>query len=140
MMEKGTHFVRVSEALRRSFVEKRLDAPVEIPATVTHEDLYKVQVLQGRQIHTIEQKLIELEHKPVLLSNFQKVILGVFLAGSGWVLNNTHQNSLMIASALATLTEINDKVHEVKTNGEVDRRLRELEAAHPRTEPTGGRQ
>lgn len=116
-------------------MDQPLGAPIEGPNVVSHEDLYKIQVLQGRQIQVIEEKLVELEQKPVVLSNFQKAVLGIFLAACTWVLNTTYQNSLNISAALATLTEINEKVHEAKNNTEVERRLKTLEAAHPRGEP-----
>lgn len=116
-------------------MSKELADPIEVPDHVDHRDLYKMQVLQGRQIKQIERKINELEASPVVLSNFQKAVLAIFLTGCAWVLNATHQNTVSISAALATLTEINKKVDDHPSGNEIERRLQEIESVHPRSEP-----
>lgn len=133
-MERKSHFVNISDGLRRSVVEQPLDDPIEVPNHVSHEDLYKVQVLHARQIHQIQQRLISIETSPIVLSNFQKAVLTIFLAGCAWVLNTTHHNSVGLSSVLATLSEIDKKVSELPAEREIEHRLQAIEELHPRTE------
>lgn len=105
-----------------------------MPEHVDHTDLYRIQVMQGRQIRRIENKLDEIERSPIVLSPFHKTIFGIFLAGCAWVLDTSHTNSVGLAAALVTLGEINNKVDKVPTETEIELRLMAIEALHPRGE------